>query len=103
MAERVQQHEAIRNDLLKIFRACPGCSVRTTEAGSYVFVTVPELEVTMLQFIKLLRTQAAVTVTPGIEFGPQFTMSFRMNFSQDHKAAVAAANRIATMIERYRI
>ena len=56
----------------------------------------------MLQFVKLLRIQAAVTVTPGIEFGPQFTQSFRMNFSQDHKAAVAAAHRIVTMIERYR-
>lgn len=102
MAERVRQHEAIRDDLLKVFRACPGCSVRPTEAGSYVFVTIPKLEVTMLQFVKLLRTQAAVTVTPGVEFGPQFTMSFRMNFSQDHKAAVAAAHRIVTMIERYR-
>ncbi|HWP51469.1 MAG TPA: pyridoxal phosphate-dependent aminotransferase [Clostridia bacterium] len=102
MSERVQQHEAIRDDLLFIFRACPGCSVRATEAGSYVFVTIPELEVTLLQFIKLLRAQAAVTVTPGIEFGPQFTTSFRMNFSQDHKAAVAAAHRIVTMIERYR-
>ncbi len=102
MIERVRQHEAIRDDLVKIFRACPGCSLRATEAGSYVFVTIPKLEVTMLQFIKLLRAQASVTVTPGVEFGPQFTMSFRMNFSQDHKAAVAAAHRIVTMIERYR-
>lgn len=102
MAERVRQHQAIRDDLLAVFRACQGCSARTTEAGSYVFVTVPALEVSMLQFVKLLRIQAAVTVTPGIEFGPQFTQSFRMNFSQDHKAAVAAAHRIVTMIERYR-
>lgn len=102
LAERVGQHQAIRDDLLAVFRACPGCSARTTEAGSYVFVTIPALEVDMLQFVRLLRAQAAVTVTPGAEFGPQFTRSFRMNFSQDHKAAVEAAHRIVTMIERYR-
>lgn len=102
LAERVGQHQAIRDELLSVFRACPGCSARTTEAGSYVFVTIPALEVDMLQFVRLLRAQAAVTITPGIEFGPQFTQSFRMNFSQDHKAAVEAAKRIVTMIERYR-
>ena len=102
LKERVAEHEAIRDDLLAIFRACPGCSFRATEAGSYVFVTMPRLVVTLEQFIKLLRKQAAVTVTPGTEFGPQFTNSFRMNFSQDHQAAAEASRRVVAMIERYR-
>jgi len=60
------------------------------------------LTVTMGNFVKILRVQAAVTVTPGTEFGPQFTDSFRINFSQDHHFAVEAVKRTIQMIERYR-
>lgn len=102
MEERVAKHQAIRDDILAVFRSCSGCSARTTEAGSYVFVTLPKLEATIDQFVKLLRQQANVTVTPGTEFGPQFTSHIRMNFSQDHAAAVDASKRITAMIERYR-
>ena len=85
-----------------MFRACPGVYARTTEAGSYLFVTMPQLKVTLDQFCAILRQQAGVSVTPGTEFGPQFTSSFRINFSQDHDAAVDAVRRITTLIERYK-
>ena len=57
---------------------------------------------TIQDFVKILRVQAGVTVTPGTEFGPQFTDSFRINFSQDHKAAVDAVKRLLAVMERYR-
>ena len=54
------------------------------------------------EFVKIVRELADVTVTPGTEFGPQFTNSFRINFSQDHQAAVEAMKRLFTVMERYR-
>jgi len=77
-------------------------SARPTEGGSYLFVTVPELTVGLHEFVRILREQAGVTVTPGTEFGPQFTRSFRINFSQDHDNAVAAMERIGKVMEWYR-
>lgn len=70
MDERITQHQAIRDDLLMKFRPVEGVKVRTTEAGSYIFPRIPELAVTTQEFIKILRLQAAVTVTPGTEFAP---------------------------------
>lgn len=103
MAERIAAHQAIRDDLVARLRSVPGVEVRPTEAGSYLFPKVPKLAVSMADFIKILRVHADVTVTPGTEFGPQYTDSFRINFSQDHAAAAAAIDRINTMIERYRV
>jgi aspartate/methionine/tyrosine aminotransferase len=102
MKRRIAQHQAIRDDLLLIFRSIEDVKVRTPEAGSYLFPTIPELDVTIHEFVKILRLQAEVTVTPGTEFGAQFTHNFRINFSQDHQAAVAAIERVAQMIERCR-
>ncbi|MEN6567580.1 MAG: pyridoxal phosphate-dependent aminotransferase, partial [Veillonellales bacterium] len=102
MNKRIVQHQAIRDDLLAKLRSVEGIKVRTTEAGSYLFPRIPKLDVTIQEFVKILRLQADVTVTPGTEFGPQFTDSFRINFSQDQKAAVAAMERIIQIIERYR-
>ena len=102
LADRIAQHQQIRDDLLAVLRSCPGVYARTTEAGSYLFVTMPELKVSSDDFVKILRKQADVIVTPGTEFGPQFTNSFRINFSQDHDAAVEAIRRTVTLIERYR-
>ena len=102
MEERIAAHQAIRDSLLAKLRACPGVSARTTEAGSYLFPKLPSLDISVYDFIKVLRVHANVIVTPGTEFGPQFTDSFRINFSQDRQAAEAAVDRIITMIERYR-
>lgn len=102
MDNRILQHQAIRDELLEKLRAVPGIEARTTEAGSYLFVKVPELDVSLDELIKILRVQASVTVTPGTEFGPQYVDWFRINFSQDHKAAVEAIERTINVIEVYR-
>jgi aspartate/methionine/tyrosine aminotransferase len=86
--------------LLKVFRDA-GLSVATPQAGSYLFPELPPLSVDWLTFVGLLRHQAGVTVTPGTEFAPQLSSSFRLNFSQDHTSAVAAAERIVAMVETY--
>jgi len=102
LAERVVLHQRIRDDLLAALRAVPGVQVRTPQAGSYLFVQLPQMGVAPQIFVTLLRQQAAATVTPGAEFGPHTCDSFRLNFSQDHDAAVAAVQRIGALIERYR-
>ena len=101
MNERISQHESIRDDLLKVFRDA-GFQVATSQAGSYVFPELPELVVSPEVFVRLLRVQAGVTVTPGSEFSPHAASSIRLNFSQDHAASVEAAHRIVEMVERYR-
>jgi aspartate/methionine/tyrosine aminotransferase len=102
IAERTRQHEAIRDDLMAVFRGVAGLAVRTPEAGSYLFPRLPRLDVPVHTFVRALRQQAHVTVTPGTEFSPDAEGSIRLNFSQNHDAAVHAAERIATMVERYR-
>ncbi len=102
MVERIGQHQTIRDDLLAVFRSVPGVTVRTPEAGSYLFPRLPELSVSLHDFVRYLRTQAGVTVTPGTEFSPYSGDSIRLNFSQNHQAAVEAVKRIAQLIERYR-
>lgn len=101
MEDRIQQHEAIRDDLLAIFRDA-GMPTATPQAGSYLFPKLPEMDISVALFVKLLRHQAGVTVTPGSEFGPTTRDSVRLNFSQDHMRAVAAAKRIVEMVQRYK-
>lgn len=102
MERRIAEHKRIRDDLLAIISRCPGCWARPTEGGSYLFLQLPPLKVTLYQFVKLCRIQAGVTVTPGTEFGRQYSGFVRMNFSQDHDKAVSAVERICAMAERYR-
>lgn len=99
--KRIAEHEAIRDALLDIFRNA-GLQTASPQAGSYLFPQLPALRVNLMTFVKLLRSQAGVTVTPGTEFAPFCNNHIRLNFSQDHKAAVAAAERIVEMVERYR-
>ncbi|MFP7570099.1 pyridoxal phosphate-dependent aminotransferase [Marivita sp. S2033] len=101
LADRIAQHQAIRDDLLAIFRQA-GLPTATPQAGSYLFPQLPELVVAPETFVRLLRIQSGVTVTPGSEFAPHTASSVRLNFSQDRTAAVAAAHRIVEMVERYR-
>jgi aspartate/methionine/tyrosine aminotransferase len=102
MRERIAKHQAIRDDLLAILRGIDGVEVRTPEAGSYLFPQLPELTIGAFDFVRALRVQAGVTVTPGTEFAPGSFRSIRFNYSQDHAAAVAAAERTAALVERYR-
>ncbi|AZU64443.1 pyridoxal phosphate-dependent aminotransferase [Neobacillus mesonae] len=100
--QRIMQHQSIRDDLLAKLQTAEGFKVRGTEAGSYLFPRIPELDVPVEEFVKILRLQANVIVTPGTEFGSQFIDSFRLNFSQDHEAAVAAIDRVIKVVELYR-
>jgi len=102
MDARVAEHQRIRDDLMTVINGVPGVTARTTDGGSYLFVTIPELAVSLHDFIRLLRKQANVIVTPGTEFGPQFIHNFRINFSQDHDKAVAALQRLFRTMEWYR-
>lgn len=101
MTRRIQDHEAIRDDLLRVFRAAPGIGVRTSEAGSYIFPSLPRLSVSGADFVRVLRAQAGVIVTPGAEFSPHCENCVRLNFSQDHASAVAAAERLTALVDRY--
>ena len=101
MAQRVAAHQQIRDDMVAEFRKIPGCVVRPTQGGSYLFPKLPALRLSIKDFVTALRVQANVIVTPGTEFGP-YPDSIRINFSQDRAAAIDAIRRIAVMVERYR-
>jgi aspartate/methionine/tyrosine aminotransferase len=102
LENRIQSHEDIRNELLKVFNEA---NLKTTcpQAGSYLFPQLPTLSVDLHTFVQLLRYQANVVVTPGTEFDPNCTDSIRLNFSQDYTAAIAAAKRIVKMTKIYSI
>ena len=102
MEKRIAQHQAIRDDLIDKLKAAGGFEVRATEAGSYLFPRITNLGVPINDFVKILRHQTGVTVTPGTEFGPQFKDSFRINFSQNHQEAVDAIERVIQVVEAYR-
>jgi len=102
MSDRIARHQSIRDELLAVLNSAEGFEVRAPEGGSYLFPQIPPISLSIADFCKALRLQAAVSVTPGTEFGPQFTRSFRVNFSQDHAAAVAAMQRIVQVVDRYR-
>lgn len=102
LQDRIAKHQAIRDDLIKVLSAIPGAAVRTPEAGSYLFLRLPPLTTPLHSFVHALRLQANVTVTPGTEFSACATDSIRLNFSQNHDAAVQAVGRIAQAVDRYR-
>ena len=102
MAARVAAHQDIRDAIMAKLEGVPGVFAKPTQGGSYLFITIPELDVSLHQFIRILREMANVIVTPGTEFGPQFLNQFRINFSQDKEKAVAAIERFLVILERYR-
>ena len=102
MKDRILAHQKIRDDILEVLHQYKGVKARPTDGGSYLFVDMPELDISISDYCAGLRKLADVTVTPGTEFGPQFTHHFRINFSQDHDAAVAAIKRAMEIMERYR-
>lgn len=99
---RIKAHKEIREAVMEVIRDVPGVSAKPTEGGSYLFVTIPELDVSLHQFIRIARELADVIVTPGTEFGPQYVHQFRINFSQDKENAAAAMKRLFAVMERYR-
>jgi len=99
---RIRLHQQIRDDLLDILRGVAGVTARTPMAGSYLFPRLPQLTLDPADFVRALRLQAGVTVTPGTEFSPHTASSVRLNFSQDRAASAVAIHRMAELIERYR-
>jgi len=99
LAGRVHAHRAIRDRILGILGTLEGSQVRTPEAGSYLFVRLPELKVPAGDFIRELADSEAVVVTPGSEFGAGFDDFFRINFSQDADAAAAAIERLVRLAQ----
>jgi aspartate/methionine/tyrosine aminotransferase len=102
MDVRIRQHQAIRDDLISALRELEGATVRVPMAGSYLFPRLPPLSIPHGDFVRALRTQADVTVTPGLEFSPHASDSVRLNFSQDHNNALDAIARLKQLAERYR-
>ncbi len=102
LEQRIAMHQTIRDDLLTVLRGINGVAARTPQAGSYIFPKFPKLAISSADFVKILRLQAGVIVTPGTEFSPHSGDSVRLNFSQDHGAAVKAVTRLGRLIERYR-
>ena len=102
LKDRIAVHQAIRDDLIALVRSHAGCSVRKTEGGSYIFPTLPPMDVSISDFAKIVRKLTGVIITPGTEFGPQFTHSFRVNFSQDPQNTHDAIDRVLQIMERYR-
>lgn len=102
MKNRIHVHELIRDELLEIFRSVNIFAV-TPQAGSYLFPQLPSLSVDLYTFVRLLRFQANVIVTPGSEFDPKCKDSIRLNFSQNRQLAVLAVKRIIKMVEIYKI
>ena len=80
MEKRIAEHQKIRDDIVEVLKKHEGVKTRVTDGGSYLFTELPQLEIPMSDFVKLLREYANVTVTPGTEFGKQFTHHFRINF-----------------------
>lgn len=103
MKQRISNHQAIRDELVTTLNNHEGFRVRPTEAGSYLFPEIPAIKVSLADFVKILRVQAGVTVTPGTEFGKGFESSFRVNFSQDHQSAVDAMKRIIQVVEELKL
>ena len=102
LADRIAQHQQIRDDLVAVVRSHAGCQVRKTEGGSYIFPSLPPMDISISDFAKVVRQLTGVAITPGTEFGPQFVHNFRVNFSQDHDDAIDAVERVMTVMERYR-
>jgi aspartate/methionine/tyrosine aminotransferase len=97
MDQRINEHQAIRDDLHARFRATSGVTVRPTEGGSYMFPQLPPLRVSDVEFRALLRRDHGITVTPGNEFGIGYGRSIRLNFSQDHDKAAKAVSIICEL------
>jgi len=102
MDARIREHQTIRDALVAALRGLEGLTVRVPMAGSYLFPRLPQLSIPHRDFVKALRVQANVTVTPGLEFSPHAGDSVRLNFSQDHASALDAIARLKQLADRYR-
>jgi aspartate/methionine/tyrosine aminotransferase len=104
IAERVHEHQQIRDRLLSSLRAVPGLHVASPLGSSYLF---PDASGTAwgrahaaerADALAVALKQAGVLVNPGYQFGIGWPMSFRINFSQGAGRLERAAERIAGVL-----
>src|SRR3546814_13847715 len=82
MAHRIRQHQAIRDDLLQIFRS-GGLETRTPHAGRYLFPSLPNPRVRLHDLVRLIRYIQNVAVSPGNVIGRHYN-SRRLNIIQQY-------------------
>jgi aspartate/methionine/tyrosine aminotransferase len=97
---RVAAHQRIRDDIADAIHGSRSVWARLTEGGSYMFLHAAATEGRLDEFVDRLRVEHGVTVTRGFEFG-EHTDAVRLNFSQDHAAAVAAVKRLVDFADRF--
>lgn len=102
LTRRIGDHQRIRDGLVEIF-AGAGFLTRPTEGGSYIFPKLPPLRVSPSEFVSTLRYGHGITVTPGTEFSPHHASNIRLNFSQDHDSAIAAAHAIVSFAKELQL
>jgi aspartate/methionine/tyrosine aminotransferase len=104
IADRVCDHQRIRDRLVGSLRAVPGLRVASPLGSSYVF---PDASGTAwgraragdrADALGIALKQAGVLINPGYQFGTGWPMSFRINFSQGPERLERAAERIAGVL-----
>ena len=93
MDEYRAAHQEIRDAILEKLNAAPGVSAKPTEGGSYLFVSIPELDVSLHQFIRILRELANVTVTPGNVVDYDFVKADILRITADYNLKSTAYDR----------
>ena len=101
MNERIAGHQAIHDDLIRILRGVPSLAVRARDRQ--LPVPAPARAGRITARLRAHPARAGWRHRhPGTEFSPHADDSIRLNFSQNHTAAVHAIERTAQLIERYR-
>jgi aspartate/methionine/tyrosine aminotransferase len=104
LAQRIAEHQELRDLLVERLRTIPGVSVASPAGSSYVF---PLIEAPRWarngdgpddHEIAVAFKAAGVLVSPGYQFGPAGRGRFRINFSQDRERLLIAIERITTAL-----
>lgn len=104
LAERVAQHQRLRDAVVGHLRSMPGVQVAVPAGSSYVFPQVAgwrgatgdgEVDDHVLA---LAFKEAGVLINPGYQFGPAGRSRFRVNFSQDERVLDRAFERMAEVL-----
>jgi len=103
LTRRTAGHQALRDLMVERLRSISGVSVAPPAGSSYMFPLVgsprwatngPADDHEIAMAIKA----AGVLVSPGYQFGPSGRGRFRINFSQDKKRLLSAAERITSAL-----
>lgn len=102
LEERHKQLERIHEALLRTVASYEGVSMRPAEGGSYAFIKIPELKISIGDFVRSCKESADAVIEPGTKFGPKYTRHFRINFAQDYEKCIGAVDRILKIAKLYR-